>query len=433
MAEFVDKNVLQARLRNSFMGLNPAYQSTVQEEADRMRRAELNRNRQMALRDDSSLREAESQKTVVLDPSITSMRYGAEGLNPANFGVEGTDETIQETVAVEESGPSVDQMTGRSDDGMTGRFLLRRALENSRTPIDMQRFDQLAQDRNRAGDLSTLTSLYANEAGPRYDDYKKSYLTKAREEQGQQQLGDYGIASGGEFYETPGIQQGRETQADFDAADLLFDAENDRLARELAERRYDSNIPTPGERQYNARELGKLDELARTAYQTLRAIPTMEQAQGKFYQGIFANSVNEINRLMSLTGDEAAGQRVAARDVAEGLANGFGIAKLSDIGGNDTERELMIAISTTFGMTNRPEANRTLLKLLRDTATWNVDRAQAAKRWSKDYNTLNGLNDKRQTFDEYYEEQRPANKDRGKYLPGSESGSAGQNTYEVNF
>ena len=157
----------------------------------------------------------------------------------------------------------------------------------------------------------------------------------------------------------------------------------------------------------------------------------MEQAQGEFYQGIFANSVNEINRLMSLTGDEAAGQRVAARDVAEGLANEFGIAKLSDIGGNDTERELMIAISTTFGMTNRPEANRTLLKLLKDTAIWNAERAEAAKIWSWNYGTLNSSNEDGQTFGQYYETQRPANKDRVKYLPGSEGGSAGENDSEL--
>lgn len=428
MAKWTDKSYAanQARLNNSFMGLNPAYQATVEEETDRIRRVELDRNRRMALRDEAALREAEPQKTVVPDSDTTAAILQAQGLGPSVVSL--SNESQDQDLPVE---PVYNPPT----DSMTGRFLLRRALEASRKPIDMQRFEQLAQDRQRAGDFSTLTSLYAGEAGPRYSGYQEGYLKKALGEQGQQQLGDYGIASGGQFYETPGIQQAREAETDIAGAELLFDAESDRFAQELADRRYDLNIPTPGERQYNARELAKLDELSRTAYQTLRAIPTMEEAQGKFYQGIFANSVNEINRLMSLTGDEAAGKRVAARDVAEGLANGFGIAKLSDIGGNDTERELMIAISTTFGMTNRPEANRTLLKLLRDTANWNVGRAQAAKRWSKDYNTLNGLNDKRQTFDEYYEEQRPANKDRDKYLPGSEGGSAGagQETYEVNF
>jgi hypothetical protein len=72
-----------------------------------------------------------------------------------------------------------------------------------------------------------ITSLAAGEAGPRYSGYQESYLKKALGEQGDKKLGDYGFASGGEFYETPGIQQGRETQADFDASELLFDAESD--------------------------------------------------------------------------------------------------------------------------------------------------------------------------------------------------------------
>ena len=346
------------------------------------------------------------------------------------------DRSINDALAGEQNiNNSVDVPSDPSDprDKMTSRSLLRRALEASRTPIDMQRFEQLAQDRQRAGDLSMITSLAAGEAGPRYSGYQESYLKKALGEQGDKQLGDYGFASGGEFYETPGIQQARGQEADFAAAELLFDAENDRLAREqaerrleLSERRYDLNYLTPGERQNNARELGKLDELARTAYQTLRAIPTMEEAQGEFYQGIFADAVNEINRLMSLTGDEAAGQRVAAFNVAEGLANQFGIAKLSDIGGNDTERELMIAISTTFGRTNRPEANRILLKLLKDTAIWNAERAEAAKIWSWNYGTIHSPNEDGQTFGQYYETQKPANKDRDKYLSGSEGGSAGE-------
>lgn len=116
---------------------------------------------------------------------------------------------------------------GRSDDAMSGRSLLRRALEASRTPIDMQRFEQLAQDRQRAGDLSMITSLAAGEAGPRYSGYQENYLKKALGEKEAQQLGDYGFASGGEFYETPGIQQGRELEANLAASELLFDAESD--------------------------------------------------------------------------------------------------------------------------------------------------------------------------------------------------------------
>jgi hypothetical protein len=220
MAKWTDKSYAanQARLNNSFMGLNPAYQSTVQEETDRIRRAELDRNRRMALTDEAALREAEPQKIVVPDSDTTAAIMQAQGLDPSVVGL--SNESQDQDLPVK---PVYNPPT----DSMTGRFLLRRALEASRKPIDMQRFEQLAQDRQRAGDFSTLTSLYAGEAGPRYSGYQESYLKKALGEQGDKQLGDYGFASGGEFYETPGIQQGREQEADLAASELLFDAESD--------------------------------------------------------------------------------------------------------------------------------------------------------------------------------------------------------------
>lgn len=220
MAKWTDKSYAanQARLNNSFMGLNPAYQSTVQEETDRIRRAESDRIRRMALRDEAALRKAEPQKTVAPDSDTTAAILQAQGLDPSVVGL--SNESQDQDLPVE---PVYNPPT----DSMTGRFLLRRALEASRKPIDMQRFEQLAQDRQRAGDFSTLTSLYAGEAGPRYSGYQESYLKKALGEQGDKQLGDYGFASGGEFYETPGIQQAREQEADLAASELLFDAESD--------------------------------------------------------------------------------------------------------------------------------------------------------------------------------------------------------------
>jgi len=200
--------------------------------------------RQAALRGESI--NADSQKDVVLDPDQTNMRLSTEGVDLVNLGLADTDE-VPDKAVIEESGPSVDQMTGRSDDGMTARSddgmtsrsLLRRALKSSRTPIDMQRFEQLAQDRKRDGGLSMITSLAAGEAGPRYSDYKENYLKKAMEEKGQQQLGDFGYASGGEFYETPGIQQGRETQADLATARILAPQENTIRAENLLRKKED--------------------------------------------------------------------------------------------------------------------------------------------------------------------------------------------------
>ena len=229
----------------------------------------LSEERQAALRGESI--NADSQKDVVLDPNQTNMRYAAEGLNPPDYGVAGTNQVPNKAV-IEEAGPNgpVDQMTGRSDDEMTSRSLLRRALESSRTPIDMQRLEQLAQDRKRDGGLSMITSLAAGEAGPRYSDYKENYLKKAMEEKGQQQLGDFGYASGGEFYETPGIQQSRETQADLATARILAPQENTIRAENLlrdkeaiikAGQIREQTAKTQDQNAFVADALGMLDEI----------------------------------------------------------------------------------------------------------------------------------------------------------------------------
>ena len=288
----------------------------------------------------------------------------------------------------------------RPDDGMTGRFLLRRALEASRKPIDMQRFEQLAQDRQRAGDFSTLTSLYAGEAGPRYSGYQESYLKKALGEQGDKQLGDYGFASGGQFYETPGIQQARGQEADFAASELLFDAENDRLAREQAERRleiqemaYNPNFVTKSQRNKNSDFLNKQKTKAEDAQRALGQIGAMREALGTADQGLFAPISNAVNSAFAeFKGASGAKQKTIAANVAQAIANAFGIDKLSQIGGNDTERELAIAISTAFQMTNQEEANIYLLNKLEEEMTKTVLRSQFADQWSARFTTVNNIN-----------------------------------------
>ena len=285
-------------------------------------------------------------------------------------------------------------------DAMSGRSLLRRALEASRTPIDMQRFKQLAQDRQRAGDLSMITSLAAGEAGPRYSGYQESYLKKALGEKGAQQLGDYGFASGGEFYETPGIQQAREQEADFAASELLFDAENDRIAREQAQRRleiaemgYDPSYATKSQRNRNSAFLIDLKDKATEAQRALSQVSAMREALGTADQGIFAPISNALNAAMAeFPGADRSKQKTIAANVAQAIANAFGIDKLSQIGGNDTERELAVAISTAFQMTNQEEANKYLLDKLEESMTKSVLRSQFADLWSQNFTTVNNPN-----------------------------------------
>lgn len=353
------------------------------------------------------LSNAEPQETVVLDPYSASMRYGAEGLNPANFGVAGTDETIKETVAVEETDPTFDQMTGRS--------LLLRALENSRTPIDMQSFEQLAEDRNRAGDLSTLTSLYAGEAGPRYDDYKKSYLTKAREEQGQQQLGDFGYASGGAFYETPGIQQGREEKADFDAANLLFDAEEadaKRLNKTLTANQYNKLMEEADTSQV---ALDKLDGL----------LATFEVQDGGADRGFTVWTDQVTANAKTFFGKQADRDEFRLKSREAQLQQIIGLFRTDIVGPGvvteyDAER-ILKSVGGNVGILQNPDIVRQQIDILRQ-------------------QKIKALNRQKRQLD-YFSRSYPGLYNssvidpgvQGSSSPSSISAGAGQNTYEVNY
>ena len=361
----------------------------------------LSKAKQAALRGES----------IEIDPDQTNLRLSTEGLDLVNLGLAGADEVpdkaVIEEAVIEESGPSVDQMTGRS--------LLLRALENSRTPIDMQSFEQLAEDRNRAGDLSTLTSLYAGEAGPRYDDYKKSYLTKAREEQGQQQLGDYGIASGGAFYETPGIQQGREEKADFDAANLLFDAEEadaKRLNKTLTANQYNKLMEEADTSQV---ALDKLDGL----------LATFEVEDGGVDRGFTVWTDQVTADAKTFFGKQADRDQFRLKSREAQIQQIIGLFRTDIVGPGvvteyDAER-ILKSVGGNVGILQNPDIVRQQIDILRQ-------------------QKIKALNRQKRQLD-YFSRSYPGLYNssvidpgvQGSSSPSSISAGAGRNTYEVNY
>ena len=349
-------------------------------------------------------------ESIEIDPDQTNLRLSTEGLDLVNLGLAGTDKVLDKAVieeAVEETDPTFDQMTGRS--------LLLRALENSRTPIDMQSFEQLAQDRNRAGDLSTLTSLYAGEAGPRYDDYKKSYLTKAREEQGQQQLGDYGIASGGAFYETPGIQQGREEKADFDAANLLFDAEEadaKRLNKTLTANQYNKLMEEADTSQV---ALDKLDGL----------LATFEVEDGGVDRGFTVWTDQVTADAQTFFGEQADRDQFRLKSREAQLQQIIGLFRTDIVGPGvvteyDAER-ILKSVGGDVGILQNPDIVRQQIDILRQ-------------------QKIKALNRQKRQLD-YFSRSYPGLYNssvidpgvQGSSSPSSISAGAGQNIYEVPY
>ena len=78
--------------------------------------------------------------------------------------------------------------------------------------------------------------------------------------------------------------------------------------------------------------------------------------------GIWNPEIGMINSAMASLGFDSAEKKATAFNIANSIASQFGIEKLSQIGGNDTDKELAVSIKTTYGERNTKKANQLLLK-----------------------------------------------------------------------
>ena len=270
------------------------------------------------------LSNAEPQKTIVLDPSSASMRLGAEGINPADYGLVGTDETIK-------------------------------------------------------------------------------------------QLGDYGIASGGAFYETPGIQQGREEKADFDAANLLFDAEeNDakRLNKTLTANQYSKLMAEADTSQV---ALDQLDQV----------LATFEVEDGGVDRGFTVWSDQVTANAKNFFGQQADRDefRLMSRDAK--LQQIIGLFRTEIVGPGivteyDAER-ILKSVGGNVGAFQNPDIVKEQLDILRQQKI----KALNTQKRQLDYFS--------RSYPGLYNSSVIAPGVQGSSSPSSISAGAGQNTYEVNY
>jgi hypothetical protein len=314
---------------------------------------------------------------------------------------------------------------------LSGRQLLTQALRSYSSPYDVNALNQMAQQRQQQYQQSLINSLAAGLGGKRMEPVRDVMLKQAMSNYGDQDIGG-GYLSGGKFVEDPYAARKRQYEALTGYGKEIFDVEQ-QTAKDLAadkrqaereaaadrrqadreaaaaareEARYkrmsDPGYVTPGERQQSTRRLMTMAQQADASRNALEALPSMKEAMKNAPQGFFGPVIQKVANIASSAGFSRAEKLAAGGQLADAIATQFGIAKLSDIGGNDTDKELMAAISTTYNGKNLPEVNRKLVELYERVAKRNVNKFNNAQRWASKYGSIFKTDEKDKTFDESY-------------------------------
>lgn len=288
----------------------------------------------------------------------------------------------------------------------SGMSYLQRALTLTEQQPDTAALQEYAKARQAQGQQSMLNALAAGIAGPQYQGLQQGYLRRAMAAQEPEQVGP-GMAYGGKYIADPYAGKKEQVATLSNIGKTMIEAETEAEKTAATEKRieamYGDNRVTPGERQQSGKRLLQYGEKADAARQAMTAIPTMEKAIKDAPEGLFGPLIANTAKFASAIGISKADKIAAGSQLADAVSKQFGIAKLSDIGGNDTDRELMTAIATTYNGTNLREVNQKLLELFKDVSQRNITKFNEAQRWSNTYGSIlrPGTND--QTFDEFFE------------------------------
>tara|TARA_R110000868_G_C10317425_1_gene712755 strand:- start:9 stop:506 length:498 start_codon:yes stop_codon:yes gene_type:complete len=105
-------------------------------------------------------------------------------------------------------------------------------------------------------------------------------------------------------------------------------------------------------------------------------------------------------------GVESAEKKATAFNIANSVASQFGIEKLSQIGGNDTDKELAVSIKTAYGERNTKKANQLLLDLYESIVVANQNKPSELIKWKNKYGSTQNENADGETFDTYWNDYK---------------------------
>lgn len=276
---------------------------------------------------------------------------------------------------------------------------------------DMTAMNEYAQQRGRQGSSAMLNSLLANSAGENFAPQQAAYLKQAMAARDPLEVSG-GMLTNKGFVEDPYAARGERGKATLAIAKELNDSEQ-LAAREVAsdarlDQRLNPDRVGGAEAQQSARRiLSVYGPQSDAAQRALSSIPSMREALKASPDGVFGPTLSAFAKVGAEFGIGSAERAAAASQIADAISKQFGIAKLSEIGGNDTDRELITSIATTYNGSNLREVNNQLLDLFEKISQKNIRKFNDAQLHARQYGSiLRGPEGK--TFDDIFDEKEKA-------------------------
>jgi len=272
---------------------------------------------------------------------------------------------------------------------------------------DMTAMNEYAQQRGRQGSSAMLNSLLANSAGENFAPQEASYLKQAMAARGPLEVSG-GMLTNKGFVEDPYAARGERGKAALAIAKELNDseqiAEREAASDARLERKYGGNSQaTPGERLVDSRYINDARKNVESTSGALQNIGVMRSMLDVMPGGIWNPEIGMINSAMASLGFDSAEKKATAFNIANSIASQFGIEKLNQIGGNDTDKELAISIKTTYGERNTKKANQLLLNLYESIVVANQNKPSELIKWKSKYGSTQNENADGESFDTYWD------------------------------
>ena len=291
---------------------------------------------------------------------------------------------------------------------------------------DMTAMNEYARQRSQGGDLDMLNSLAAAYAGERYAPNQASHLKRAMAARDPLEVSG-GMLTNKGFVEDPYAAREQKGKAALAIAKELNDSEQLAKREAAADARLGQRLDPD---RVTATEIGQSGRLilnvygpqADAAQKALNSIPNMREALKVSPDGVFGPTLSAFAKVGAEFGIESAERAAAASQIADAISKQFGISKLSEIGGNDTDRELITSIATTYNGSNLREVNNELLKLFETISQKNIRKFNEAQLHARRYGSiLRGPEGK--TFDDVFDEKERARSGKNNPTATQESAS----------
>lgn len=271
---------------------------------------------------------------------------------------------------------------------------------------DMTAMNEYAQQRGRQGSSAMLNSLLANSAGENFAPQEASYLKQAMAARGPLEVSG-GMLTNKGFVEDPYAARGERGKVALAIAKELNDSEQQAASDARLERRYGNNSQvTPGEKQIDSRYINDARKNVESTSGALQNIGVMRSMLDVMPGGIWNPEIGMISSAMASLGFDSAEKKATAFNIANSIASQFGIEKLSQIGGNDTDKELAVSIKTTYGERNTKKANQLLLNLYESIVVANQNKPSELIKWKSKYGSTQNENADGESFDTYWNDYK---------------------------